>query len=172
MTSLTRLALTSLVLTCALGPVPAAAQALPEPEGEVILTVTGAIETTNEGDAAAFDLDMLEALGPVTIRTTTIWTEGEQTFTGVPLVTLMEAVGAEGDVLSATAINDYAVEIPRDDWVEGGPIIAYLNNGSPMSVRDKGPLWVVYPFDDNTEYQTEVVYSRSIWQLDRIVVAE
>ena len=41
-----------------------------------------------------------------------------------------------------------------------------------MSVREKGPLWVIYPFDSDPEYQTEVIYSRSIWQLDRIVVEE
>jgi hypothetical protein len=40
----------------------------------------------------------------------------------------------------------------------------------PMSVRDKGPLWVVYPFDDVPAYQSETIYSRSIWQLDRIEV--
>lgn len=151
---------------------PVAAQDLPAPEGEPILTVTGAIGVTNDGDAAVFDRAMLEGLDPVQIETETIWTDGVQTFTGVPLARLMEAVDAEGAILSATAINDYAVEIPRSDWVEDGPILAYLNNGTPMSVRDKGPLWVIYPYDDNPDYQTEVVYSRSIWQLDRIEVTD
>ena len=93
-------------------------------------------------------------------------------FTGVTLAAVAEAVGAEGDVFEATAINDYAVVIPRADWVEGGPIIAYLANGEPMSVRDKGPLWVVYPFDGTPSYRSEVSYSRSIWQLNRLVVAD
>ncbi len=62
------------------------------------------------------------------------------------------------------------MKIPATDWVDGGPIIAYLQNGNPMSVRDKGPLWVIYPYDDNPDYQSEVTYSRSIWQLDRITV--
>ena len=48
--------------------------------------------------------------------------------------------------------------------------MAFLNNGEPMSIRDKGPLWIIYPFDDNPDYQTEVIYSRSIWQLDQIHV--
>ena len=74
--------------------------------------------------------------------------------------------------LKATAINDYAVEIPVEDAVEGGPIIAFMRNGAPMSVRDKGPLWIVYPYDSDPAYQTEVIYSRSIWQLDRIEVME
>ena len=54
--------------------------------------------------------------------------------------------------------------------MEGGPIIAYMMNGEEMSVRNKGPLWLVYPYDLNHEYRSEVIYSRSIWQLDRIDV--
>ena len=151
---------------------PLFAQDLATPEGDVILTVNGAIETTNGDGTARFGRAMLEAMDPITIETTTIWTDGPQTFTGVPLATLMERVGATGDSLSATAINDYAVEIPSDDWVEDGAIVAYLNNDEPMSVREKGPLWVVYPYDSDPAYQTEVIYSRSIWQLDRITVEE
>ena len=91
---------------------------------------------------------------------------------GLPpaLEALLGAVGAEGTMLNATAINDYSVEIPVSDAVAGGPIVAYRMDGEPMSVRDKGPLWVVYPYDDVREYRSEVIYSRSIWQLDRIDV--
>jgi hypothetical protein len=70
----------------------------------------------------------------------------------------------------ATAINDYTVEIPMSDAVEGGPIIAYLMDGNEMSIRDKGPLWVIYPYDSDADFRSEVVFTRSIWQLDRLVV--
>lgn len=158
----------SLGVMLAMTPHSLLAKDLPMPEGDVLLTVTGAIKNTNAGEAAIFDRAMLEALPTVTIRTHTIWTEGLQTFTGVPLVDLAEAVGTDAEKLRATAVNDYAVTIPGEDWVEGGPIIAYLNNGAPMRLRDKGPLWVIYPYDSKAAYQSEVAYSRSIWQLDRI----
>ena len=161
---------TTLVLLVA--PPVAAQEALPMPEGEPLLTVTGEISVTNQDEAAVFDRAMLESMETVTFTTSTIWTEGPQTFTGVPLSELMEAVGATGSSMKATAINDYAVDIPREDWVQDGPILAYLNDGEEMPVRDKGPLWVVYPYDLNASYQSEVFYSRSIWQLDRIVVVE
>lgn len=145
---------------------------LETPTGEVLLTVSGAIEVTNDGDIAQFDAEMLQALGETTFTTTTPWTEGKQTFTGVSLKALVDKLELDGGSLAATAINDYAVEIPFSDAVEGGPIIAYLRNGEEMSVRDKGPLWVVYPYDLNADYRSEEAYSRSIWQLDRIVVTE
>ena len=93
-----------------------------------------------------------------------------QTFEGVSLGVLLEHVGADGAELNAVALNDYAVSIPTADAVEGGPIIAYSQNGEEMSVRNKGPLWIVYPYDGNEEYKSEEYYSRSIWQLDRIEV--
>ncbi|HEX9857587.1 MAG TPA: oxidoreductase, partial [Paracoccaceae bacterium] len=44
----------------------------------------------------------------------------------------------------------------------------YAQNGVPLSVRDMGPLWVIYPYDSDVDYQSEVIYSRSIWQLQRM----
>ena len=41
-----------------------------------------------------------------------------------------------------------------------------------MTLRDKGPLWVIYPFDDDPRYRSETVYFRSIWQLNRIIVMD
>lgn len=70
--------------------------------------------------------------------------------------------------MKSIALNDYAVDIPVSDAVADGPIVAYLMNDQPMPVRDKGPLWIVYPFDSKAEYRTEAIYSKSIWQLSRI----
>lgn len=149
---------------------PAAAEALPVPTGEIVLTVTGDIQVTNQGDSAVFDAEMLKAIGEVTFETSTPWTDGVHSFTGVSLHRLMEELGVTDGSLKATAINDYAIDIPVSDAVENGPILAYLQNGNPMSVREKGPLWVVYPYDQNKDYQAEVIFSRSIWQLVRLDV--
>ena len=150
----------------------AAAQDVALPTGDIVLTVTGEIDVTNAEGALVFDYDALAALDAETFETTTIWTEGLNSFQGVSLKTLTDLLGTKEGTLLATAINDYTVEIPVSDAVEGGPIIAYLMNDEVMSVRDKGPLWVIYPYDSNADYRSEVVYSRSIWQLDRIEVVK
>jgi hypothetical protein len=146
------------------------AQTLGSPSGDVLLTVSGDIAVTNRDGTAVFDRAMREALPVVEFTTTTTWTDGPQTFTGVGLHDLLEMLGVDEGTLRAFAVNDYAVDIPVDDAVEGGPIVAYLWNGAPMSVRDKGPLWIVYPYDANRDYRSEVIYSRSIWQLERMEV--
>ncbi|WP_166417321.1 oxidoreductase [Cochlodiniinecator piscidefendens] len=146
------------------------AENLQIPGGEPVLTVSGEIGVINVGDEAVFDLAMLQELSSTEITTTTIWTDGLQVFEGVLLHDLLGALDVEMGTIRATAINDYAVEIPFEDAVEGGPIVAYLRNGAPMMVRDKGPLWIIYPYDSKPEYNSEEIYSRSIWQLDRIEI--
>jgi hypothetical protein len=169
----TLLRATTISLVASLGLMSAAwAETLTLPSEEVVLTVTGEIAHTNSGESAQFDLDMLMDMDATIIETSTIWTEGEQTFQGVALHVLLDALGVEDGTLLATAINDYTVEIPVSDAVAGGPIIAYMQNDEAMSVRDKGPLWVVYPYDSSAIYRSEVVYSRSIWQLDRIAIIQ
>ena len=130
------------------------------------------LTVTYGGETRAFDREALKALGVQTIETTTIWSEGVQRFEGVSLARLAREIGAGEGVLLASAINDYTVEIPLTDATENGPIIAMTLNGEEMSLRDKGPLWIVYPYDSDANYRTEVIYSRSIWQLDRIEVIQ
>ncbi|RMH38961.1 MAG: oxidoreductase [Alphaproteobacteria bacterium] len=150
----------------------ASAGQLPAPSAEPILTITGNVAVTNANGGAAFDLDLLKGLPATTFTTTTIWTDAPHSFTGVPLATLLDAVGARGEVVHATAINDYSIEIPVAAITADAPVVTYLMDGKPMSVRDKGPLWILYPFDDKPEYRTEVNYSRSIWQLDRLEIED
>lgn len=151
---------------------PANAEELPAPTGDILLTVSGNVPVTNVGDTAQFDMTLLQSLDAVSFTTTTPWTVGEQNFTGVSLRDLLDRLEVSEGTLSAKAINDYGVDIPISDAVEDGPIIAYLQDGNEMSVRENGPLWIVYPYDLNQDYQAEVIYSRSIWQLDRLEVSE
>src|SRR5919199_952101 len=69
--------------------------ALRRPTEPPILTVSGRIRNTNQGDAAAFDRAMLEELGAAGFTTTTPWYDGPVRFDGVPMAALMRAVGAE-----------------------------------------------------------------------------
>ncbi|WP_293576295.1 molybdopterin-dependent oxidoreductase [Phaeobacter sp.] len=164
-------ALTCVTLTATPIAVPVAAKDLGVPQAEVVLTVTNS-DVTNADGVAVLDLAMLEQLGRRSFETTTIWTDGAQRFDGVSLATLVDQLGLHGAALRATAINDYSVTIPLEDVSRDGAMIAYRMNGAPMSVRDKGPLWIVYPYDEDPRFQTEVIYSRSIWQLDRIEVID
>lgn len=143
---------------------------LPEPTARPILTVAGKISVTNKDGTAQFDRALLEALGATSFSTDTPWYKERVKFEGVPLAKLMDAVGATGDRLVVTALNDYSVEVPMEDVRKFGVILALKRDGEYMTVRDKGPLFVVYPFDSNPNLKVQKYYSRSVWQVARIDV--
>lgn len=132
-----------------------------------LLTVT----ISETGEVREFDRAALKALPSKSYQTSSLWTEGIHEYTGFSFQTLVEALRTEEGIFVASAINNYSVEFPLEDVsADDGPIIAYEKDGKPMSIREKGPLWVIYPYDDNAKYRTETYYSRSIWQLDRIEI--
>ncbi|WP_131195677.1 molybdopterin-dependent oxidoreductase [Lichenihabitans psoromatis] len=144
--------------------------ALDAPTGKPILVITGDITETNDKDTAKFDRAMLEKLGMVKIETKTPWYDGVMTFEGVPLDKLMAVVGAKGHTVQALALNDYSTNIPIDDFAKFHTILALKRNGEYMPVRDKGPLFVVYPYDSNPDLQSQTYYSRSAWQVSRFII--
>lgn len=150
----------------------AAAEAgvLQRPSGKVILRVIGNIGNTNAPGVAEFDLAMLEGLGVVEMVTHTPWTQGEVRFSGVPAAKLMEAVGARAEKVDAVALNDYRAEIPTSDFQSYGPILATRVDDTPLRVRDKGPVWVIYPWSANPQIDNIEFHSRSIWQVKTIEV--
>ena len=161
---------TVLAMLCTLMAGAAMGQALAPPKGEVILTVSGAISTRNGADSLALDRGLLDSLPQHEFTTSTIWTEGTATYSGVLLRDLLAAAGASGGTVELIALNDYTITMPAADAKADGPLLAYLADGNPMSRRDKGPVWLIYPFDDVASYRTEQTYARSIWQLNRIEI--
>ncbi|WP_370314170.1 oxidoreductase [Sagittula sp.] len=146
------------------------AQDLPQPEGPVLLTVLGDLAVTNAPGRAEFDRKMLEDLGMREIETSTIWTEGTQVFAGPPLKAVADRLGIEEGTIRAVAINDYAIELPFSDVTEDAAILALDRNGEPMSIREKGPLWIIFPYDSDQRFRAETYHARSIWQLDTLEV--
>ena len=146
-----------------------AALALEAPTGHVILTVMGEISNTNAGDTAQFDMAMLEKLKGRKGEMETPWTEGKVTFEGPLLREILAAVGATGTSLKVRALNDYAADVPAED-AKLDTILATKIDGKPMSIRDKGPLMLVYPFDLNADLFNEKYFSRSVWQIKEIEV--
>ncbi|MCC5882312.1 MAG: molybdopterin-dependent oxidoreductase [Halomonas sp.] len=144
--------------------------ALDAPAGPVILTLSGSIGVTNAEQGALFDRTMLEAMPQHTTRTHTPWHDGQVVFTGPLVRDVLESVEAKGQMLRVTALNDYSASIPVEDFIEYDVILAMTLNGAPLRVRDQGPLFIIYPFDDHPELQNEKMMTRSVWQVAHIDV--
>lgn len=164
---LTRRATLGLLLSAAVAPA-TYAQQLPAPQDRVILEVAGALTSANAGDRARFDLKMLEQVGVTKVTTSTPWTEGKPVFEGVLIRDLLRRVGGGGDTVTPVAINDYKIDIPRAELEKYPVLLAYRMNGEPLRVRDKGPLWIIYPRDDFPELDTKPIQSRWVWQVKEL----
>ena len=145
-------------------------QTLARPTGPVILTVTGDIGVTNAPGRAEFDRAMLEALGMKTVGTSTSWTSGKHEFMGPLGKAVLAAVGAKGGTLSFVAVNDYKVQISASDFEHYPAILALKMDGEYMTVRTKGPLWVIYPRDEFPELVTKANDAKWIWEVKSIDV--
>jgi len=64
-----------------------------------------------------------------------------------------------------TAEDGYIYTLDRKIDDRHPVIVAYKKNDEYMSLRQLGPLWVIFPFDDFPELQTEENRAASIWQL-------
>lgn len=105
--------------------------------------------------------------------TETQWTEGEIAFSGPALKDVLELADPELEAdtpVRLIAANQYEVTLDMDLLSEDAPIIATRMNGKTFGTRQNGPLWVVFPYDLDSRYQSEGVYSASIWQLIEIQI--
>ena len=117
----------------------------------------------------SFSADELLALEQTTVVTDNDYVDGLSTFVGPRLSTLLESVDLKpDDQIFATALNDYRASIPAEEVKNYDVIVAVLMNGEEMSVRDKGPFWIIYPMTDHPELQDPIYNDRLIWQLASI----
>lgn len=133
---------------------------------EPILLVRGAIAGGHERH---FTRSQFEAIGVSSLTTRTPWNQDPVEFTGVKLSAFLHHVGAHGKVLRVTALNDYVTAIPVED-VAHDPILATRRDGKVMAVRDKGPIFIIYPFDADKSLNNELYFSRCAWQVKSIEI--
>jgi hypothetical protein len=139
----------------------------PAASSDAILTISA-----SHPAAVTVDLDLaaLEQMPHHTIATATPWTEGVSAYEGVLLRDLLHQLGVSGATLKLTALNDYVITIPAADFDKYDVVLAYSRDGQAMPVRDKGPLWVVYPLDGHPELNNEDTHAKMIWQVRRLEV--
>jgi hypothetical protein len=146
---------------------PFAGAAMPAAASDTILTVAGRVPAGPHD----FSLETLEALGLEQIVTMTPWTQTEHSFSGVKLGRLLLALGLrDARTMRAEALNRYATALlPEDAW-QNDALLATRIDGVPMRVRDRGPIWIVFPWSSRPQLSLPEVHERAIWQLRRIEV--
>lgn len=130
-----------------------------------ILTVTTADRTET------FTFEEILAMPQTTVVTKNDYVDEVTTFQGPSLRLVLEDMDVAQDAtLTMVALNDFSSEVPAADAFAYDVILAVLLNGETMPVRDKGPIWVIYPMDGNPELQDDIYNDRLVWQLKSISV--
>ncbi len=131
--------------------------------GTVILTVTGNVEMPTRGpsseavdkffifndlsfnSAAQFDVAALQALPQVSIKADFPKDGPVYTFEGPLLEDVLRAAGATGETVTIRALDGYAVEIPLEEAIAKGAVVALKRDGIPFAIGDFGPTHIVFP---------------------------
>jgi hypothetical protein len=122
---------------------------------------------------AALSAADIAALPQHEVQTGNEFIDGVSVFTG-PLGrdVLAAAMAAAPDATEAVAValNDYEVVIPLSDFLDYDVVFATALDGAPLSRRDKGPIWVMYPVDHHPELRQSIYDNRQIWQLKAVTL--
>jgi hypothetical protein len=114
-------------------------------------------------------LEALEALPQTTVVTENEFADGKIAYRGPLVRDVLAQLGLDGvEQVRLIAANDYFVDIPTEDFRAYNAILAMEADGKPLSRRDKGPLWLMYPFSDHAELNDSIYMRRLIWQVVRI----
>lgn len=133
-------------------------------------TVLSILNARNEV-IKTYSMEQLDGLGQTSYATENAFIDGRSEFSGPSVRVVMADAGLEigpGDSYEMIAVNDYAVTVPAEDILDYDVILATRRDGERMSLREKGPIWLMYPISDHDELQDAIYNSRLIWQLTEV----
>ncbi|EKF9834364.1 oxidoreductase [Vibrio cholerae] len=131
---------------------------------EPILTLT------HQDQTVSATYQELLARSDLTIVTETPWTQGNTEFKGISAQAILAWIGVKQADLKVIALNKYWAVIPYSDIEKYNPVFAIQKNGKPMAIRDRGPVWSIYPLSSSGELNNEVLHSRMVWQISHIEI--
>lgn len=141
------------------------------PANPLLLTVSGELACC-PGGSAYLDLPRLDSLPQTEVKTQTPWTDTTDSYSGVRLSELLKVLGAAGKTLTATAMNDYSTEFGIDTALQYPVILATRRNQQQMRIRDKGPIWIIYPLNDYPQLRKEEHHHAMVWQLKSLQISD
>ncbi|POG25263.1 molybdopterin-binding oxidoreductase [Aeromonas bestiarum] len=121
---------------------------------DIVLKISGK-DCCNHNGKMEYTRQQLLALPQTSVPTTTPWTKGTHVYRGVLLRSLLDTLDISAKSIKVTAQNDYFAAIPRED-------------GKALTLRNKGPVWIIYPLSDHPELNIEQYHSLMVWQVVKL----
>ncbi|MGB0504566.1 MAG: hypothetical protein ACPGGK_00090 [Pikeienuella sp.] len=156
-------------------------------QGPVLLTISGKVDQPNRGgldpdvdkffeyseaefDAATqFDYSALQKLNFVKAQADFPLGGEVQEYEGPLLADVLSAAGADGETLTLTALDGYAIEVKVKEMIANGAVLALKRNGEHFAVGGFGPTQIVFPRAERAELK-DMPDDNWIWSIYHIKV--
>jgi hypothetical protein len=113
-----------------------------------------------------FTFDALNAMPQHTILTGNDYIDGVSEFRGPRVFQVLDLIGRAGaEKARFIAANDFYSDIAIEELQRFDAVLALSMDDKPLSRRDKGPIWVMYPIDSYPELKDSVYNNRLVAQL-------
>lgn len=121
-----------------------------------------------DGSAPPFEVTdaVIAKLGTTSFETTLPGMDDQKHKVSGPLMRdLLAAANVTGETALVVALDKYEAEVPVSDF-EKFPVVAAIElDGKKLTIRDKGPAWIIYPRSDIKELNDATYETRSVWQI-------
>ncbi|WP_417883690.1 hypothetical protein [Vibrio rumoiensis] len=133
-------------------------------QSAVLLTLESA-----SGQRISLTREELESLPQTTFTTSTPWTKGIHSYQGPKLNLIINKLSKPLNGIRIYALNGYSYDIGIKDLQKYPFVLALQQDSKNMTLRNKGPLWVLVPFDQNPKFiSDEKLLNQSVWQVNKI----
>ena len=136
------------------------------------------LEIVFEENRASVELTAsdLDNLTQHTITTHSPYYKGEVEFSGPKLVDVLSSVAdtavEDNARISLHALNNYFVRTTIGDLKGVDALLATRKHGERLSIRERGPFWIILPLSDRQELDSEQFHRLMVWQLHKVGVGE
>jgi hypothetical protein len=140
--------------------------ALPARQG---LAASPALVGVDATRRQALSLPELRAMPWTKVATKNLFNDKIVEYRGPLMRDVLARIGlSDARSVVLVAANDYSVEIPTVDFRDWDVIVAMEADGDPLSPRETGPLWLIYPQTGHPELEGSIYAQRLIWQLVQV----
>lgn len=130
------------------------------------------LEIFSAGERKQYTRVQLLQLPQYSINTKLPWTDESHTYSGPRLEDVLQLAKVKGHWLKLDALDFYNVSLNFNKIKKFNPILALERDKKQLTVRNKGPLWLILPVDDHAELKAAIYNDFMVWHLIKIGVQD
>lgn len=139
---------------------------IPQPPGnpDKLLIVNTDPSTSCGPKELIFSEQQLQALPQKTFTTKHTWWTSAQEFSGPLMVDAIKQVCPSAEKIYLRSLDQYSVMVDLTKVAKYEPILALKIDGKPLTIREKGPIWVMID-TDGFKLPVRSLDNMFVWQL-------